>query len=160
MQPLESRAIIIRSGTVEDADTIAAHRRAMFCEMGYRDDAALDAMTAAFLLWLRQRIIAAEYLAWVAVGPDGAVVAGLGLWLMDWPPHMIGPGARRGNILNVYTEPPFRRQGIARRLMVVALDWCRASGIRAVILHASDDGLKLYEELGFKPSNEMRILLD
>jgi GNAT superfamily N-acetyltransferase len=160
MQPLESLAITIRSGTIEDQDAIAAHRRAMFYEMGYHDDVALDAMTAAFLPWLRQRMNDAEYLAWIAVGPNGAIIAGLGLWLMDWPPHMIGPGARRGNILNVYTQPPFRRQGIARRLMGVALDWCRANGIRAVILHASDDGLRLYNELGFKPTNEMRILLD
>ncbi len=88
MQPFDSTAIIIRAGTIEDRAAIAAHRREMFFEMGYRDDVALDAMTAAFLVWLRQRMTDAEYLAWVAVGPDGAV-AGLGLYLMDWPPHMI-----------------------------------------------------------------------
>jgi GNAT superfamily N-acetyltransferase len=151
---------MIRPATPADAETIAAHRRAMFYEMGYQDAAALDAMVAAFLPWVRQRLATAEYLAWLAVAPDNTIVAGLGLWLMDWPPHMIGPGAPRGNILNVYTEPAFRRQGIARRLMTVALDWCRANGVRAVILHASQDGQKLYEELGFKPTNEMRILLD
>jgi GNAT superfamily N-acetyltransferase len=153
-------ALTIRPATLADDETIASHRHAMFYEMGYRGAPALDAMTAAFLPWLRQRLASAEYLAWLALAPDGAIVAGLGLWLMDWPPHMIGPGAPRGNILNVYTEPAFRRQGIARRLMNVAIDWCRANGIRAVILHASEDGQKLYEELGFKSTNEMRILLD
>ena len=152
--------LTIRPGTADDAETIAAHRRSMFSEMGHGDEAALDAMTAAFLPWLRQRMNDSEYLAWLAVGPGGSIVAGLGLWLMDWPPHMIGPGSRRGNILNVYTERPFRRQGIARRLMDIALDWCRTNGIQAVILHASEDGQKLYEQLGFKPTNEMRILLD
>ena len=152
--------LTIRPGTADDAETIAAHRRSMFSEMGHGDEAALDAMTAAFLPWLRQRMNDSEYLAWLAIGPDGSIVAGLGLWLMDWPPHMIGPGARRGNILNVYTERPFRRQGIARRLMDIALDWCRANGIRAVILHASEDGQKLYEQIGFERTNEMRILLD
>jgi len=151
---------IIRPGTIEDAETIAAHRRAMFFEMGHRDKEALDAMTAAFLPWLRQRITKGEYLAWVAAAPAACIVAGLGLWLMDWPPHMIGPGARRGNILNVYTEHAFRHQGIALRLMGTALEWCRANGIRAVILHASEDGLRLYQKLGFAPTNEMRILLD
>jgi GNAT superfamily N-acetyltransferase len=160
MTPLESQAVTIRLGTIDDAGAIAAHRRAMFYEMGSRDDAALDAMTAAFLPWLRPKMTGQEYLAWVAVGPDGSIVAGLGLWLMDWPPHMIGPGARRGNILNVYTDHQYRRQGIARRLMDIALDWCRANGIRAVILHASDDGLKLYQQLGFQSTNEMRLLLD
>src|SRR5258708_7543201 len=98
---------MIRPATVVAAETIATHRWAMFYEMGYRDGAALDAMVAAFLPWVRQRLTTTEYLAWLALAPDGAIVAGLGLWLMDWPPHMIGPGAPRGNILNVYTDPAF-----------------------------------------------------
>lgn len=150
----------IRTATSADAETLIAHRRAMFYEMGFRDNAMLDAMTIAFRPWLLARMVTGEYLAWVAVAQDAAIVAGLGLWLMDWPPHMIGPGARRGNILNVYTEREHRRRGIARGLMKVALDWCHEHGIKAVILHASDDGRTLYEELGFRPTNEMRILLD
>ena len=152
--------ITVRPATLDDLGITANHRRGMFSEMGYRDQAALDAMLALFRPWLAQKMLAGEYLAWLASDSDGAIVAGLGLWLMDWPPHMIGPGARRGNILNVYTEPPFRRQGIARRLMQLALEWCGANGIRAVILHASEEGRALYEKLGFQPTNEMRLLLE
>jgi GNAT superfamily N-acetyltransferase len=72
---------------------------------------------------------------------------------------MVGPGAPRANILNVYTHPPHRRRGLARELIVTALDWCREHGIRAVILHASRDGRALYESLGFEPTNEMRLML-
>jgi GNAT superfamily N-acetyltransferase len=93
------------------------------------------------------------------VDRNGAIAAGLGLWLMDWPPHMIGPGAPRGNILNVYTRPENRRMGLARKLMDTSLAWCLLHGVRAVILHASADGRRLYELLGFKPTNEMRISL-
>jgi ribosomal protein S18 acetylase RimI-like enzyme len=73
---------------------------------------------------------------------------------------MIGPGAPRANILNVYTRRADRRQGLARRLMTVALDACRERRIRAVILHASDEGRGLYESQGFRPTNEMRRILD
>ncbi len=132
----------------------------MFFEMGYRDDVALDAMIEAFLPWLQRMMAANEYLTWFAVAEDGSVAAGLGLWLMDWPPHMIGPGTRRANILNVYTEPGARRLGLARRLMETSLEWCRANGIRAIILHSSTDGRSLYESMGFKPTNEMRLLLE
>lgn len=152
--------IRIRPAAAGDAETLVAQRRAMFFEMGYRDEAALNAMTAGFRPWLREKMAAGEYLAWVAAAPDGKIVAGAGLWLMDWPPHMIGPGARRGNILNVYTDAASRRRGLARRLMETALEWCRVHGIRAVILHASDDGRALYEKLGFQPTNEMRLLLE
>jgi GNAT superfamily N-acetyltransferase len=150
----------IRPATIADCEIIAAHRHAMFFEMGYRDQAVLDAMSTAFRPWLRRKMEEGEYLAWLAVGADGAVGAGLGLWLMDWPPHMVGPGSRRGNVLNVYTNPDCRRQGLARRLMETALDWCRANGIRAVILHSSNEGRPLYEKLGFRPTNEMRLMLD
>ena len=150
----------IRPATIDDTEIIAAHRRAMFFEMGYRDEAVLDAMVAAFRPWLRRRMEQREYLAWLAVRADGAIVAGLGLWLMDWPPHMVGPGSPRGNILNVYTNPECRRQGLARRLMDAALEWCRANRIRAVILHSSTEGRPLYEKLGFHPTNEMRLMLE
>jgi ribosomal protein S18 acetylase RimI-like enzyme len=73
---------------------------------------------------------------------------------------MAGPGARRGNILNVYTRPDCRRQGLARRLTGAAVEWCRSHGIATVILHASDDGRALYRSLGFQPTNEMRLTLE
>lgn len=132
----------------------------MFSGIGYSDDQALDTMCAAFRPWVAARLKSREYLAWFAVTDTGEIAAGLGLWLMDWPPHMIGAGARRGNIVNVYTIPAARRLGLARRLMATALDWCRANGIRAVILHSSEDGRPLYQELGFRPTNEMRLVLE
>lgn len=148
----------IQPATLDHLDTLVHHRRAMFSDMGYRDQSVLDAMAAAFRPWLAARMHDREYLAWIARA-DGQAAAGIGLWIMDWPPHMIGAGARRGNILNVYTEPAFRRQGLARALMETALDWCRSNHLSVVILHASDDGRSLYDSLGFHASNEMRILL-
>jgi len=144
--------------TLADAGTVTAHRRCMFSDMGHADEAALNGMCAAFHPWLLRKMETGEYLAWLAAGPDGEVVAGAGLWLMDWPPHMIGGSARRGNVLNVYTKPEFRRQGLARRLMETVLDWCRANAIPLVILHASEDGRELYWRMGFAPSNEMRMV--
>jgi GNAT superfamily N-acetyltransferase len=142
----------------EQIETIVAHRRAMFFDMGHRDEAALDTMSAAFRVWLAARLRDGEYLAWMAWA-DEEIAAGCGLWLMDWPPHLIGAGSRRGNIVNVYTRPEFRKQGMARALMMATLDWCRMHGIAAVILHASAEGRPLYESLGFYPTNEMRLLL-
>jgi len=154
-----TEGIALRRASVEDATTIAAHRRSMFRDMGYQDDAALDAMMAKFLPWLEAKMVSGDYLAWLAVTAGDVVVAGAGLWLMDWTTHMVGSCPRRGNILNVYTEPEFRRRGIARRLMDAALDWCRGNGVDVVILHASPEGRALYESLGFQASNEMRMRL-
>jgi GNAT superfamily N-acetyltransferase len=154
-----TEGIALRRATVEDAPAIVEHRRAMFRDQGHRDDDLLDGMAAKFLPWVRAKMMEGEYLAWFAVTANNAVLAGAGLWLMDWPSHVIGASSRRGNILNVFTEPEFRRQGLARQLMEAALTWCKENGIDLVILHASTDGRPLYESLGFQASNEMRIKL-
>ena len=84
-------------------------------------------------------------------------MAGAGLWLMDWLPHMIGDGRWRGNIVNVYTEREFRRRGLARELRKVVMEWCEKNeDVGAVVLHASAQGKALYESLGFAGTNEMR----
>jgi GNAT superfamily N-acetyltransferase len=143
---------------IDQVETVVEQRRAMFLDMGHRDTAVLDRMTADFRPWVAARMQSGDYLAWFARTPDGAIVGGVGLWLMDWLPHLTG-SPPRGNIVNVYTRPDFRRQGIARALVAAAVECCRSRGIRYLILHASPEGRPLYESLGFASTNEMRILL-
>jgi len=147
----------IRTASTADLETLVAHRREMFRDMGYKDESALHSMSEKFQRWLLDHMNAGEYLAWLVSAPDGSVAAGAGLWLMDWLPHMIGSGAHRGNIVNVYTGPSFRRRGLARCLMEHILLWCREHGVDTVILHASPFGRSLYESMGFEPTNEMRL---
>jgi GNAT superfamily N-acetyltransferase len=149
----------IREAGLEERDieVIVHQRRAMFVAMGHRDERALDSMSEKFRPWVKRKMEAGEYLAWFAIAGDAAVAAGAGLWLMDWPPHMIGGGKWRGNIVNVYTEAAYRRKGLARELTKMAMGWCAREGVETVILHASDEGRALYEELGFEATNEMRL---
>lgn len=156
---LDADEFPVRRATADDVDTLVRHRSRMFADMGSNDRRALDVMAQRFRPWVLERMEADEYLAWLATAPDGTIAAGAGLWLMDWLPHMIGSHPRRGNIVNVYTEPAFRRRGLARRLTTTALDWCRDQGVDTVVLHASVDGRALYEALGFTPTNEMRLSL-
>ena len=150
----------IRPATLEDAGIIAGHRHRMFLDIGKHDPQKLEVMTSAYRPWLESKMAAGEYLGWLAMASDGTVAAGLGLWLMDWPPHVIGSGLRRGNIINVYTEAAHRKRGLARLLLNTALDWCRANRVDVIILHASKGGRHLYESAGFQPTNEMRLVLD
>jgi ribosomal protein S18 acetylase RimI-like enzyme len=57
----------------------------------------------------------------------------------------------------VYVEPPWRRRGVAEALMRALLSALAERGIRRIVLHASDDGKRLYQRLGFVPTNEMRL---
>jgi GNAT superfamily N-acetyltransferase len=150
--------LVIRRASIADLEALILHRAAMFRDMGYADNAAIDRMSTRFRVWLSEHINAGDYLAWLVTAPDGVVAAGAGLWVMDWPSHMVGSG-KRGNILNVYTEERFRRKGLARELMETVLAWCRENGVDTIILHASVDGRRLYEAMGFEATNEMRLRL-
>ncbi len=150
--------LAIRRATASDASIITHHRRRMFEDMGYADYPTMAEMCTLFEDWVRKKLILGEYLGWLAVDGD-AVVAGGGLSELEWAPSLLDVRTRRVYIHNVYTEPDYRRQGLARRLMVAMLDWCREEGIMAVSLHASDEGSALYESLDFKQTNEMRAVL-
>lgn len=149
----------IRCATIEDVPVLTRHRRLMFHDMGHRDVSLLDAMSTHFTAWLTEHIRNGSYLAWLAEDNAKAIVAGAGLWFINWPPHILGPAGPRGYILNVYTEKEHRRNGLARRLTERCLEACCKRGIVLVALHASEHGRPLYESLGFEPTNEMRLKL-
>jgi GNAT superfamily N-acetyltransferase len=151
-------AFTIRRATPHDLATIAMHRRRMFEDMGHADDAVLVAAEPLYTRWLQERLENGRYLAWFITTTDRAVVAGAGLWLLDWPAGILGIEPYRGYILNVFTEPPFRKRGFARRLVEAIMAHCAAEGIRVIGLHASVEGRSVYEALGFKPTNEMRFI--
>lgn len=148
-----------RTATLADVPFLCLHRRRMFEDMGHRDSELLLSMSDRFAEWVTERITLQTYLAWVAVDDEQQIVASAGLWLIDWPPHVIGPEGPRGYILNIFTENGHRRQGLARQLTQLCIEACRKRHIVIVALHASEHGRSLYESLGFVPSNEMRLQL-
>jgi predicted GNAT family acetyltransferase len=64
---------------------------------------------------------------------------------------------RQAIIQNVYTEPEWRRRGVAALLIKRIIDWSREEGIGSLVLHASDEGRAVYERLGFIATSEMRF---
>jgi len=150
--------IDIRDATAADIPEILRHRRRMYEDMQYNDAAALDATIALSAAFLRVAMSEGSFRAWLACAAD-QVVAGGAVLISPWPAHPYDLECRRATILNVYTDPPFRRHGIARQLMQTIIAWCREQGFARVTLHASDDGRHLYESLGFELSNEMRLKL-
>jgi GNAT superfamily N-acetyltransferase len=60
----------------------------------------------------------------------------------------------------VFTEPDWRRQGVAVRLLQTIIAWARAERLDRLVLHASEAGRLLYTGLGFVGTNEMRLAGD
>ena len=108
--------------------------------------------------------IRANYVGWLAAPADEPemIVAGAGVQLQPILPRpldvsTIGEG-RQGTIVNVFTEPQWRRRGIAGLLLKEIITWCKNEQIDRLVLHASDEGRSIYERLGFTESNERRFV--
>jgi GNAT superfamily N-acetyltransferase len=136
----------------------------MFRDMGQLPADQEAAIVGATADYLRVALPRGEYLGWVAesaLSPPEPV-GGAGVQLRPILPRPrpsseaieLGPEAI---VLNVYVEPEWRRRGVADALMRAVLDALAERGIRRIVLHASEDGRRLYERLGFVPTNEMRL---
>ena len=155
---------IVRQAGATDIPVLAHHRAAMFRDMGQLAVHLEEPLAQATAAWLRDALPRGTYMAWVAEdeGSPGDVIGGAGVQLRPILPRPrsgaddleLGPEAI---VLNVYVEPAWRRRGVAEALMRTLLDTLAARGIRRIVLHASDDGRRLYERLGFLPTNEMRL---
>ena len=111
-----------------------------------------------------------EYVGWLASAKDtlDKIIAGAGAQLRHVLPHPLtspkGDAAisegRHAIILNVFTEPEWRRRGVAALLIQHIIDWSREQRLDRLVLHASDEGRALYERLGFIATNEMKFAGD
>lgn len=156
----------VRLATMADSQVIAWHRARMFQDMGYVPAELFDYFRAISDVRLREAPASGEYVGWLATEGKSLqnIVAGAGVQLRRVLPYPISePGdkiricdGRQGIILNVFTEPNWRRRGVAALLLKTIVAWSRKHGLDGLVLHASDEGRSLYEQLGFVSTNEVQ----
>ncbi|HEX3232910.1 MAG TPA: GNAT family N-acetyltransferase [Gemmatimonadales bacterium] len=157
----------VRLATPDDADVVAGHRARMFRDMGQLPPELFEPLRSSARERLTVAIGSGEYVGWLACpreSPD-AVIAGAGVQLRLVLPHprrradgrVVVASGRHAIVLNVFTEPPWRRQGVAELLMRHIVEWARRERLDRLVLHASSEGRSLYDRLGFVPTNEMRL---
>src|SRR5260370_40486249 len=115
---------------------------------------------------LRQMFERETYFGWLASPEDEPerIVAGAGVHLRDVPPHpQTNPNGkidivsgRQAIIQNVFTEPEWRRRGLAGLLIKRIIDLTRPEGIDSLVPHGSDESHARYERLGFIATTRMR----
>ena len=91
---------------------------------------------------------------------DGSVAGTAFLIIFDWPPSPAVPGGRMGRVANVLTYPPYRRQGVAGKLMLRLIEEARRLKVSRLDLLATASGEELYLKLGFtKPEGHINLQL-
>ena len=144
----------LRRATAQDAATLARHRCDMWLAMQDLKPESYEAMYRQCVGYFQEAVPRGEYHGWLACTDAGEIVAGGGLLLRRIAPFPdangnLCPSEQQAHILNVFTEPAHRGNGLARRLMETILAWCKAENIGSVTLNASSDGKPLYQKLHF-----------
>jgi GNAT superfamily N-acetyltransferase len=145
-----------RRATVRDLEILVKHRRGMWAKMGRRNRRQLDEHDRVFRQWVRARLKNGEVVGWMAETGEGETVASGIVWLR---PSVSEPGVHHSvqpYLLSMYTEPEWRRQGLATRIIMEAMKWARRNGYTEIRLHASSMGRRIYIRRGFKPTSEMK----
>jgi len=154
------RKFRIRGATINDLDVLVRQRHAMFEEMRHRTASEHRIGDDSFRRWAASRIRSGSLRCYLAILRDGKVVAGGCVWLRPVQP---GPGWAGGvepYLLSMYTEPEFRRMGLATAIVKEAVRWARGEGYQWMNLHASRAGRRIYKKMGWRRSWEMEIDLD
>jgi GNAT superfamily N-acetyltransferase len=130
----------LRKVAASDANIIAKHR--------YFDARATSQDQQHYATWVAEAIRTGIYIGMLAE-IDGQVIAGVGVVLLQWGPTRGNASPVRGRIVNLYTEPPLRRRGIARQVVSATLACAEAIGITSFNLGTTEEAQSLYESLGF-----------
>lgn len=89
------------------------------------------------------------FVSWLALDRE-KIIGTSGMSFVEKPPYFSCPTGKLGLLSSMYTDPEYRRMGIAKELLHRVVEEARAYGCGAVQITASDMGVKLYTAYGFK----------
>ncbi|MCF5764457.1 GNAT family N-acetyltransferase [Aeromonas veronii] len=146
--------MIIRQARTADILALVALRMQLFCEVGELATPQADpALWQATVDYFTRAMSEEGALSWLAEadkqeGGKQIVAAGT-LALFVRPPYPGNLAGVEGYLLNMYTQPQWRRQGIATALLDTIAAFAIARQLGKVWLHASEQGRPIYERIGF-----------
>ena len=138
-------AITYRKLTAEDLDTFISMRINQLREEGATEDIDL---VPALKDYYNRHLADGTFVSWLAL--DGEKIIGTsGMSFVEKPPYFSCPTGRIGLLSSMFTDPGYRRMGIAKELLDRVVNEAREYGCGAVHITASDMGVKLYTAYGF-----------
>ncbi|KON28567.1 hypothetical protein AC481_01440 [miscellaneous Crenarchaeota group archaeon SMTZ-80] len=147
----------LREANLDDLLTLVNQRRTMFVEAtNAKNQKVLDDMDSAYKNYIKKA--EGSFKAWI-VEMNKKIVAGGAISIYEQPPRPQDHTLRYVYVHSIYTDPEYRRQGLARKILENIINWCRENGLKTLTLHAVEVSRPLYESLGFQPTTEMRMFL-
>ena len=145
-----------RKMTPSDVDNFISMRIKQLREEGATEDIDL---IPALKDYYGRHMADGTFVSWLAV--DGEKIVGTsGMSFVEKPPYFSCPTGRIGLLSSMFTDPSYRRMGIAKELLSRVVDEARKYGCGSVQITASDMGVLLYTDFGFvKNGNFMQYKL-
>ncbi len=92
------------------------------------------------------------FVSWLAIDED-KIVGTSGMSFVEKPPYYSCPSGKIGLLSSMYVVKEYRRRGIAKLLLDKVVNEAKEYGCAAVHITASDMGVLLYTDYGFKKNN-------
>ena len=138
-------AIEYRRLTDKELDTFIKMRMTQLREEGATEDVDLVPHLRDYY---NRHMSDGTFVSWLAF--DGEKIVGTsGMSFVEKPPYFSCPSGKIGLLSSMFTNPDYRRMGIARELLHRVVEEARAYGCGCVQITASDMGVKLYSAYGF-----------
>ena len=115
-------------------------------EEGAKEDIDLK---PALLDYYKRHMKDGTFVSWVAL--DGNNIIGTsGMSFVEKPPYFGCPSGKIGLLSSMFTNPNYRRNGIAKELLSRIVNEAKQYGCGTIQITASDMGVKLYTDFGFE----------
>ncbi len=156
-----------RKTTVDDIDALVRLRIEFLKEANQEnniDGEILIKCEEALSDYFNSRMVDDSFIAWIALD-EGKIIATSGMCFYNTPPlfkkidgDIQYMDEKVAYIMNMYTLPEYRRQGIARILFDKIVEEAKTLVYRKITLHATEMGRKLYEKFGFVEVDDEMVL--
>jgi len=121
------------------------------------DDVDMSMVEQESYTYYKRALESGEHIAYLVYDTDKFIGAG-GVSFYQVMPTYHNPTGRKAYIMNMYTAPEYRRQGIAFHTLDLLVKDAKEQGVSQITLEATDMGRPLYEKYGFvKMEDEMEI---
>lgn len=131
--------------TENELDTFIKMRINQLREEGAKEDIDL---APALRDYYHRHMADGTFVSWIAL--DGNKIIGTsGMSFVEKPPYFGCPSGKIGLISSMFTNPNYRRRGIAKELLNKVVEEAKAYGCGCVQITASDMGVKLYSAYGW-----------
>ncbi len=147
-----------KKATIEDIDELVRTRIIVLRAANKLfDDVDMSLVERKSYAYYKRALETGEHIAYLVYDNRTFVGAG-GISFYQVMPTYHNPTGKKAYIMNMYTAPEYRRQGIALHTLDLLVKDAKEQGVLQIALEATNMGRPLYERYGFvKMEDEMEL---